>query len=196
MRALLVLLVAGCATRVGVGPAIDGTTAAPKDYPSVFDAWTQSGALHDGMATVLLAKATLIGPPMARALDAERKAWMEDADPAQPDGRPWTVAFSAASDLDDLGISTEKTPAAWQIGMLVDGSRCTLIDVGETKITALTHRLYPNLSTWDRQWVAHFSGCPATGSVELQFTSAHGAMEFGWEVTADGVAPMRRSAIR
>lgn len=195
-RLALVLVLAGCAARVGVGGAIDGAGRGARDYAGTFNQWTQSASLHDGMQTVLLAKATLLGPELAVAMVAERKAWVLDEDPSPPDGAPWTVVFSAASDLDDLGIASPDSPAVWQVGLLVDGKRCTLDDVAETKLTALSRRLYPNLSTWDRQWVAHFSGCSELGEVQLQLTGAHGALEFGWNVGGDSVVAMRRAPVR
>ncbi|MSP55412.1 MAG: hypothetical protein EXR69_07410 [Myxococcales bacterium] len=193
---MIILVLAGCAARVGVGGAIDDAGPGPHDYAGTFNQWTQSASLHDGMKTVLLAKATLLGPELAVAMAAERRAWVLGEEPAPSNGAPWTVAFSAASDEDDLDIANADAPAAWQVGLLVDGRRCILDDVTETELTAVTRRLYPNLSVWDRQWVARFSGCSELGEVQLQLTGAHGALEFGWSVGGDSVVAMRRAPVR
>lgn len=195
MRGVALLVLGGCAARVGVGGAIDGEGGEMPGYAGIFAAWTQQAALHDGFQTTLLAKATLLGPQIVDAMVVERRSWVLGEDPSPPSAEPWRVVFTAASDLDDLGITTATKPAAWQASLLVDETRCTLDEVHEVKIDALTRRLYPNLSSWDRQWEASFSGCPALGEVQFQLTGAHGALEFGWNVGGDSVVAMRRGAV-
>lgn len=192
----IALALTGCAARVGVGGAIDGTGAAPVDYARTFAAWTQEATLHDGFTTVLYTKATLIGPPLADAMTDARAHWAPDAPvPPAPDA-VWTVAIAAASDLPDLGFPTDPKPGAWFVGLVVDGARCTLTALTPQKPDAMTRRLYPNLSQWDRQWVARFDGCPSRGAVELQVMGAHGALELGWQVDGAAVEPLKRARIR
>lgn len=192
------LLASACAARVGVGGAIDGSGPAPQNYRAVFERWTQDGSLHDGFRTVLLAKATLMGPEMQESLAAERTFWVGPSAPEQPveaDLAPWTVVFSAVSDFDDMGVSTAAKPAAWSASLWVDGVRCALIEVSPNTLDALSRRLYPNLSDWDQQWTARFSGCPNVGVVEFQLSGAHGALELGWEVTPDSVRALPHAPV-
>lgn len=193
---LLALACAGCAARVGVGGAIDGAGDRPPDYLRTFEAWTQEAALHDGFTTVLLAKATLVGPPLARAMAAERAFWAPGTPTPPASDAVWTVAIAAASDLPDLGFPTDPKPGAWSVGLVVDGARCTLAALEPQAIDALTRRAYPNLSPWDRQWLARFGGCPAAGTVQLQLTGAHGALELGWQVDGSEVRALKRAPIR
>jgi len=190
-----ILALGGCAARRGVGGEIEGQGRQPEGYPARLAAWTQDDVLHDGFATVLRVRATLLSDEVVDAMNAEAASWQIDAVPMASPTTP-TVVFSAASELDDLGFSTADKPAAWQVGLLVDGQRCTLEELTETKITALTHRLYPELSTWDRQWTARFSGCPVLGETQLQVVGAHGTLEFGWRVGGDSVVAMRRAPVR
>jgi hypothetical protein len=178
-----------------VGGAIDGSGPAPQRYGAVFDRWSQEGSLHDGFRTVLLAKATLMGPEMQEALAAERAFWVTGPPPTQVDLGPWTVVFSAVSDFDDMGVSTAAKPAAWSANLWVDGVRCALVNVSPNTIDALSRRLYPNLSDWDHQWTAWFSGCPNVGVVEFQLSGAHGALELGWEVTPDSVRALPHAPV-
>ena len=94
-----------------------------------------------------------------------------------------------------MGVSTAAKPAAWSASLWVDGVRCALVDVSPNTLDALSRRLYPNLSDWDQQWTARFSGCPNVGSVEFQLSGAHGALELGWEVTPDTVRALPHAPV-
>ncbi len=189
---MIVLLLAGCAARVGVGGDIDGMGAGPEGYRTTFERWTQEAVLYDGFATVLRVKATVLSPEMRKALTAEEAAWVRGGAEVEAGDETWTVVFAAASQLDDLGFGER---GAWQAGLLVDGQRCAPVTLEESKVTALTHRLYPTLTPWDRQWTGVFSGCALQGDVELQVTSAHGAVEIGWQVVGDDVSVLKRAVV-
>ncbi len=189
------VLLSACAARKGVGGVIEGQGQASRDYSNRLAVWTQEGVLHDGLTTVLLVRATLLGDDLVDAQNAERASWELESAPEPGPAGP-TVVFSAASDLGDLGVTTSAKAGTWQVGLLVEGQRCQIEEIVETKITALTHRLYPDLSSWDRQWTARFSGCPTLGETQFQLTSAHGALEFGWRVGGDSVVAMRRAPVR
>lgn len=189
------VLLCACAARKGVGGVIDGQGEPPRAYPERLAMWTQEAVLHDGFTTVLLVRATLMSDDLVAAMNAEQASWVIDSAPLSNPTGP-TVVFSAASELGDLGFSTPAKPGTWQVGLLVDGQRCVLDALVETKISALTRRLYPDLTPWDRQWIAQFSGCGMLGETQLQLTGAHGALEFGWRVGGDSVVAMRRAPVR
>lgn len=190
-----VVLLCACAARKGVGGVIDGQAQTPRAYPERLAMWTQEAVLHDGFTTVLLVRATLMSDDLVAAMNAEQASWVIDSAPLSNPTGP-TVVFSAASELGDLGFSTPAKAGAWQVGLLVDGQRCVLDALVEVKISALTRRLYPDLTPWDRQWIAQFSGCAMLGETQLQLTGAHGALEFGWRVGGDSVVAMKRGAVR
>lgn len=190
---MVVLALLACVPRAPVGEVTDGVPA-PARYAATVRDGTRELKLYDELTTVLIVRATYLGAPMRRAMEAQR-AHLLLLEPAARDARlataeaeaaqAHTVVFSAASELDDALDFGAGEDMPWRVRAFVDGRPCEALAVEPRAVEPLDRALLPHLTDWDELWEARFSReCGERGQFELQLTGPRGVGELAWALPA------------
>lgn len=166
--------------------------AAPsRSYKRVFKQHTEELTIHQGFATALILRGTLLTPRFRTEYADARRVLTgttdtEHADFARRSGEDAAayheVVFSTDSPMDVDSFGT--TDDGWILRLEADGQPQSLVTVYEVdKPTSVQRALFPHLNIWSELWVARFARTVESPRlVELHVGSGFGNGTLHWDL--------------